>query len=173
MVTWHHALELSMRLPMPAEEFRRQLRMEARQWLEEGIVDSDQYAQLAQRYDWDALARPSRHRALGIFVGLGTVLLGVGIAALVLANWQAMSRSFKIFMLVCLLVGVNWVGFALWRWSQEHIHHREGWQTSLGQSLLVAGSLVLGMDMVLVGQLFHSRRSLAELFLIWGVGGFG
>ena len=64
---------------MASEKFRYQLRQEAQQWQEEGLIDPNLYAQLATRYQLDELDSNSRDRFIFIVLGVGFILLGLGV----------------------------------------------------------------------------------------------
>lgn len=151
---------------MVSDEFRSQLRQEAQQWREDGLIDADQYQQLSQRYQFEDLERVARDRFVAIVIGLGSLLLGLGLVTLVASNWQTWSRELKSGLLLALFFGVNTAGFYLWSRSPED---GSGSQR-LGRGLLLLGTLVLGANMALMAQMFHQSRPLYELWLAWGIG---
>lgn len=150
---------------MVPEKFRRLLRQEAEKWWAEGLIDVSIYEQLAERYQFQSLERDASHRFIAILMGLGSVLLGLAAITFVAANWQAWSRPVKVVLLLSLLIGVNAVGFYLWRRPTS----MKG-QQRLGQGLLLLGALLLGANMALMSQMFHQSGNSYELFLVWGLG---
>lgn len=149
---------------MPSDKFSRQLRQEAEQWRNEGIITASIYEQLAQRYQFSNIETAARNRFVVILIGLGSLLLGLAIITFVAANWQAWSRQLKVILLLSVFVGINTAGFYLWR------HPTEGWQKRLGRGLLLLGALILGSNMALMSQLFHQSGLLYQLLLVWGLG---
>lgn len=152
---------------MVSDKFRRQLRQEAERWRTEGLVSSDQFQQIAQRYQFDALDLMARDRFVAILIGLGSVLLGLGVITFVAANWQDIPRLVRMLLLLGLLIGVNAAGFYLWRLPSTPITE---WRSRLGQGLLLLGGLILGANLALMGQLFHIDGSTYALVLTWGFG---
>jgi uncharacterized membrane protein len=150
---------------MVTEQFRRQLRHEAEQWWKEGLIDADLYEQLAQRYQLQALEREASHRFIAILMGLGSILLGLAAITFVAANWQVWSRPVKLVLLLSLFIGINAIGFYLWRRPSA----LKG-QQRLGHGLLLLGALLLGANLALLSQMFHQSGNAYELFLIWGLG---
>jgi len=148
---------------MVSDKFRRQLRQEAELWEAEGLINSDLYEQLTQRYQFNALESAARNRFVMVLMGLGSILIGLGIITLVASNWQDLSRETKVTLLLSLFIGVNIAGFYLWR-------QRDGGKQRLGHGLLILGALILGANMALMGQMFHIGGSLYQLLLAWGVG---
>jgi uncharacterized membrane protein len=148
---------------MVSEKFRHQLRREAQQWQSEGLIDPELYEQLAQRYQFAALEQVAQNRWVIIFIGLGSILMGLAAITFVAANWQVWSRWLKVALLLSLFVGVNALGFYLARQS------RQGWQSRLGKGLLLLGALLLGANLALMSQLFHQSGPVSQLYLLWGL----
>ncbi|MBD3881674.1 DUF2157 domain-containing protein [Phormidium tenue FACHB-886] len=149
---------------MVTEKFRRQLRQESEQWWAEGLIDAELYQHLSDRYQFSRLEADASNRFIVTLMGLGSVLLGLAAITFVAANWQAWSRDFKLLLLISLFIGINAVGFYMWRLPSQR-----GYQ-KLGHSLLLLGALVLGANLGLTSQMFHHSGSFAELLLVWGLG---
>ncbi len=147
-----------------SDKFRRQLRQEVEQWHNEGLIDQAVYEQLCDRYKFNDLEASASNRFILILLGLGSILLGLGLITFVAANWQAWARELKVTLLLSGFIGINTVGFYLWRRSNQR------WQRSLGQALLLLGALALGANMALMSQLFHQSGQVYQLYLIWGLG---
>ncbi|MGG6294688.1 DUF2157 domain-containing protein [Leptolyngbya sp. AN02str] len=155
---------------MVSDQFRRQLRQEAQQWQVDGLISPDQYARLAENYQLDSLDVQSRDRFIVILIGLGSLLLGLGVITFVAANWQAISREFKMILLISLFFATSIIGYWLWQMPSTLYGGRQRWQNRLGQGLLLLGGLLLGANLALGGQLYHRSGSPYELCLMWGLG---
>ena len=145
-----------------SEKFRYQLRQEAQQWQEEGLIDSEIYQQLASRYQLNELDSTSGDRFVSIVLGVGFVLLGLGVITFVAANWQTWSRSLKVILLLSLFIATNCGGFYCWKSPDAR-------QSRLGQGLLLFGALTLGANIGLMSQMFHQTGSVCVLYLVWGL----
>jgi len=148
---------------MASEKFRYQLRQEAQQWQEEGLIDPDLYGQLVTRYQLGELDSASRDRFIFIVLGVGFILLGLGVITFVAANWQTWSRSLKVVLLLSLFIATNCAGFYFWKSSDNR-------QSRLGQGLLLFGALTMGANIGLLSQMFHQTGSAYVLYLVWGLG---
>ena len=148
---------------MASEKFRYQLRQEAQQWRDEGLISPETYEQLATRYRLQELDSASRDRFILIVLGLGFILLGLGVITFVAANWQTWSRPIQVLLLLGLFMGTNCTGFYLWRSPDQR-------QSRLGQGLLLLGALSLGANLGLMSQMFHQTGAAYTLYLIWGLG---
>ncbi len=151
---------------MVSEKFRRQLRQEATQWQSESLISPELFHQLADRYDFDTLETSARDRFIAILVSIGGILLGIGIITFVAANWQAIPRFLKVILLLSVLITVNTIGFYLWRSPTS----TSEWRNRLGQGLLICGTLALGANLALMGQIFHQSGTAFGFFLLWGIG---
>ncbi len=98
-----------------------------------------------------------------LLVGFGCVMIGIGVLTFVAANWQQLAREWRVAVLLSAFITVNFLGFYLWR-------EPEGGKQRLGQGLLLLGALILGGNMALMGQMFHVRGELFQLFIAWSVG---
>ncbi len=146
-------------------KFRRQLRKEAEQWWQEGVITVDIYEQLSERYKFREIEPDAQNQFVAILLGLGGILLGLGLITFVAANWQVWSRSFRVCLLMALFVGVNAAGFYLWRRPVN----KKGLQR-LGHALLLTGALSLGANMALMSQMFHQSGPAYGLYFFWGIG---
>ncbi|MEK0186527.1 MAG: DUF2157 domain-containing protein, partial [Oscillatoriales cyanobacterium] len=81
---------------MISDQFRRELRSQAKLWQAEGLIDTSLYQQLADRYQFHTLESASRNRFLGILISLGSILLALGVITFVAANWQVWSREARV-----------------------------------------------------------------------------
>ena len=148
---------------MTTDKFRSQLRQEAEVWRTEGIINDSQHEQLAQRYQFNTLDTSSRNLFVMVLIGLGCILIGLGIITYVASNWQELSKSFKVLLLLSLFVSVNTTGFYIWRKLRESSQR-------LGNGLLILGALILGANMALMGQIYQVNNPFYELMLAWGIG---
>lgn len=150
---------------MSRENFRRELRTESERWWREGLIDSDLYQQLAERYQFADIEAATGNRFISIVIGLGGVLLGLGAITLVAANWQDWSRTLRVIIIFSAFLAVNGTGFYLWRRPKS----RPGFQ-KLGLGLLLTGALIMGANLGLMSQLFHQSGAVSSLYLVWGLG---
>ena len=148
---------------MTTDKFRSQLRQEAELWRAEGIINDSQHQQLSQRYQFNNLDTSSRNQFVTVLIGIGSILIGLGVITFVAANWQDLPKTAKVLLLLSLLIIVNATGFYFWRKLSSSPQR-------LGNGLLILGALILGANIGLMGQLFHSTNPFYELLLAWGIG---
>jgi len=147
---------------LATEKFRQELRKEAQDWEAEGLIDSEAYQKLADRYQFNELETASRDRFVMILLGLGSTLLGLAIITFVAANWQAWPNTVKLILLSSLFLVINIVGFNLSRQS--------GAKSRLGNGLLLLGAFVFGANLAFMSQVFHQTGPVYKLYLVWALG---
>jgi len=150
---------------MATDKFRRQLQKEARLWQNEGLISSECYDQLADRYQFANLETVARNRFAIVLILIGSLLMGLGVITFVAANWQDWGRNIRVVLLLLVFVTLNVSGFYVWQRSAQ-----QSWQSMLGRGLLLAGSLSLGANMALMAQMFHISGAEYKLYLTWGFG---
>lgn len=150
---------------MSTEKFRQELRDESAQWRQEGLINTELYEHLRQRYQLDQIESGSSSRFIAVLLGLGGILLGLGAITLVAANWQAWSRLLRVAVIFSAFLGVNAAGFYVWQRTE-----RQAGLARLGNGLLLAGALLMGANIGLMSQMFHQSGSVNGLYLVWGLG---
>lgn len=150
---------------MASDAFRRELQREALRWRSEGFISDEQFQRLAQEYEFEAIEIAARDRFIMILLGLGSVLVGIGAITFVAANWQALSQVAKAGMMFLAMMVCNLGGFALINRSILNDRWRR-----LGQALLLLGSLLLGANIALMGQIVHTSGTRYELCAAWAIG---
>ena len=148
---------------MASDKFRQQLKHELEIWRREGIIQDIQYDQLIQRYQLNTPDTSSRDLFITVLIGLGSILIGLGIITFVAANWQELSRTFKVVLLLSLFVTVTIAGFYFWKRGSQPSQR-------IGNALLILSSLILGANMALMGQIYHINEPYYKLMLAWGIG---
>lgn len=106
--------------------------------------------------------RETAHKTtIGILVTIGAVLVGAGLFSFIAANWQGLSKSFKIILILGSIVGVNALAWYL----------KEKYQLlKTAQALFFLGVLIYGGGIFLVGQIFNFRANWPDGFILWMIG---
>ena len=89
---------------MVSDKFRRQLQQEADLWQAEGLIHTDLYEQLSERYQFNALDTSAHNGFITVLMGLGSILIGLGVIIFVAANWQELPREGKVTLLLSLFM---------------------------------------------------------------------
>lgn len=150
---------------MASDAFCRELQQEAQRWCEEGLISPAQFQELAQQYQFKRLETAARDRFVMILLGLGSLLVGIGAITFVAANWQALPQMVKVGLLFTAMILANLSGLLLVNQDDPNTRRQR-----LGQSLLLLGSLLLGANLALMGQVVHASGTRYELCATWALG---
>jgi uncharacterized membrane protein len=105
----------------------------------------------------------ARGRGIGLpgaLAILAAVLIGFAVMSFVAANWQDMSRVFRL----GLLTGLLWAAYGL-----AAAMFRRGLDT-FGHAAVLAGCAIFGADIMLVSQMYHMDGNAPDVVLVWAAG---
>ena len=153
--------------------FQQKLHEEAGHWRDEGIISSSQYDQIVKRHKLKTSEEFTRDAFSVIAIVIGSLLLGLGLMTLVGANWQSWSREVKFILLMSLFLSTAITGFLTWKEPKLATNQDKKIQEGkrvIGEGLLILSAFILGVNLMLMGQIFNISGSTSELFLAWGFG---
>lgn len=142
--------------------FRERLRGELAEWEAEGLVTREQAGALEARYALGELSRERAGRLLATIYTIGAILVGCGVISFVAANWQALPKLVRAALVLAAMLGAHAGGYWLWR--------VRGTREGLGHALVTLGTLLLGANLALMGQIFHIQGSPDAALGAWAVG---
>lgn len=142
--------------------FRTTLRRELDDWVNEGVVDSDQSAEISKRYGLDDVAGRSGGLLVQALYLIGAFLIGGGAISFVASRWDEIPVPWRMALLVGTLLACQIAGFYLWKLS--------GSRKRLGEALIVLGTLVFGANVILIAEMFHLTGEPHGFFGIWALG---
>ncbi len=142
--------------------FRRVLPAELSVWLKDGIISEEQGMVISRRYDLDKLREESQATLINAIFIFGAVLIAGGVVAFVAAHWEGIPRFWKLFLIISIMLAVDWAGFYFWK--------IRGNLPRLGHALVLLGSLIFGANIALIAQIFHLTADFYHGFLIWTIG---
>lgn len=135
----------------------RWLAQEIETWRNEGVVDAATAARLRARYAGAVAAETPWGRI--IFGSLGALLVGLGIIALLAANWGDLGRTTRAviaFVPLVVCAGLYLAGY------------RRGWQArAFLEPLGIFWSLAIGAGMALTAQTYHLTDDPEQFTLVW------
>lgn len=138
----------------PAFAYRRRLRRDLPRWQAEGWVDEAGARAILADADARGLALAP---ALGM---LGAVLIGFAAMSFVAANWQAMPKLLRLFILLAALWAAYGGAGALF--ARGH--------AALGHAGVVLGSALFGANIMLIAQMYHMEGNPPDAVLTWALG---
>jgi uncharacterized membrane protein len=133
------------------------LKREMAAWEREGVVDAAVTARLRERYELAAANATPWGRL--IFGSLGALLVGLGIIALLAANWGDLGRRARTliaFMPLCACATLVVAGY------------RRGWRSrAFLEPLGLFWGLAIGTGLALIGQTYHVPQDPETFVLVW------
>jgi uncharacterized membrane protein len=100
-------------------------------------------------------------KTINIIVTIGAILIGAGIFSLIASNWQEMTRSTKVIViLISMLISYS-VGWYLKEKSNL---------PKTGQALILLGAIIYGAGIFLIAQMFNIRANWPDGFILWMIG---
>jgi len=152
-----------MSSPEKSEKALMSLDKETKKWLREGIISQEQANSIIARYQISAPERKSqkKSRLVKILAIFGSLLVGIGVILFIAANW----RNIPDFVYALLLIASTAFTYYLgWYLKYKKANH-----PSIGDALIVLGSLLFGASLILIGQIYHIRMEFSNYLLIWSL----
>lgn len=115
------------------------------------------------------VTQPEKHedlqkKVITLFVTFGAILVGAGIFSFVASNWQELSKSAKVILLISAMIGFYIFGYYL---------KEERKLEKTGEAVILLGSIAFGASIFLIAQIFNIRADWPEGFVIWFLGAIG
>ena len=146
--------------PIPPPRVRAWLRAALDEWVRDGLVTPQTARAISERHGLDSPGRGAGPLLAAVLLGIGGLLIGGGVMALVAANWQEIPSVAKISGLFVLLLGLHAAAYQMLRSGRER----------LGHGLLLAACVVYGGGIGLMAQVFHISSSTGLAWLLWSAG---
>lgn len=126
------------------------LRREVGEWTREALIQKDQAGWILARYGLMETETPrslKRVPMIRIIAALGAVLVGIGVLLVMGANWEEIPRFGRLVLLMFATGGCYFTGYAL--------AHGRGKQPAVGTALLLLGSMIWGVSILLIFQMYY------------------
>ncbi|MCA9393424.1 MAG: DUF2157 domain-containing protein [Candidatus Omnitrophica bacterium] len=131
------------------------------QWQAQGVVSAPQ----ADRMRGDAREfhrENSSRKLITVFSTIGALLLGIGAFLFMASNWTAFSSVTKVILMLGVTGAVYYGGYSL-RYERKDY-------PLVGNALLFLGSLLFGVTVFLIAQIYHVNANSHWLVLTWILG---
>ena len=149
---------------MAQDEFASRLSEEARQWEADGIITAEQAEAIRNRYPSDspeAGGSAIGNRVVSVIAIMGAALIGLGIIALIAANWSEIPKYAKLAMMVVGTPAIYVIGW--------FVGYRFGYPR-IGTAILLLGAIAFGASIHLVAQTYHVPVNHPNLLPLWFLG---
>ncbi len=136
--------------------YLRQLKRDLNHWIELGLVDQAN----AEAILASAGSTRGGHSLAGTLTNLGVILLGFAALSFVAANFWAIP---KLVQLTILLLSM-WLSFGAAAWLLDRD------RTGYGHAALLLGIALFGVNIMMIGQIYHISAHWPDGILTWGLG---
>lgn len=134
----------------------RQLKQDLETWIEKGLIPEDSREAILASV---GAGRGTRSFEVTLII-FGVILVGLGALSFVGANWAAMSKAARLFV----LFGGMWLAYAIAVWFA--MQGRE-W---VAQAFVLLGVLMFGTNIWFVAQTYNINAHYPDGTLLWGMG---
>lgn len=148
---------------MNNKQFYKRLEEKIPHWQAQGWLDEIASQEILKDVQFDAKSiTTDKSHKLSLILGImGVMLLSAGAISFFAANWQGMSKLFKLSLLFSSMTGAYLA--AAWALTEQRY-------PALGQSFLLLGVLLFGNNIILIAQIYHIDSHYPNGILLWTVG---
>lgn len=125
-------------------------------WQKKGLLGPKKAKELRK-----SLEEGIPHRAVGLFSTIGAILIGLGVILFVASNWEEMTPTLKVVILMTGMIATGVAGYIL-------AFEREYEKT--GMALLFVNVFLFGASIFLIGQIYHLPLDFWWGALLWFIG---
>jgi uncharacterized membrane protein len=123
-------------------------------WVQEGIINDTQARAIRQRYPSGEQAGTWGRIAFAV---AGAILIGLGVILLFAYNWDKMHKFAKLGVVFLALISAHAAALAVKRPAARETLH-------------VLGTMLFGVGIWLVAQVYHINEHYPNALLVWGIG---
>jgi uncharacterized membrane protein len=134
----------------------RQLRQDLETWIKKGLVPEESREEILASVGAGSSAR----RLDVIFAIFGVILIGAGAMSFVAANWAAMDKLARLFV----LFGGMWAAYGIAIWFAG------SGRAAIGQAFVLLGIILFGVNIYYVAQTYNINAHYPDGMLLWGLG---
>lgn len=144
---------------MVSKGWIKKLSEETKQWVNDGLLTSDQQAKIMGRYS----GRMEYRRLINTITTLGSILIGLGIILFVASNWDKIGRPAKISLIFAVITLFHLASYYFRYIKKEYV--------GLAEGFTLIGAFSYGAGIWLIAQIYqiHYNFSAGILFWIFGI----
>lgn len=109
----------------------------------------------------DEEKKDTSKKTIHIIVTIGAILVGLGIFSFIATNWLTMTKPIKIRIIIVSMIVSYGAGWYL----KEKLELQK-----TGDALILLGSIIYGVGIFLVAQMFNIRANWPDGFILWMIG---
>ena len=139
---------------------KRDLAKESGEWVEAGIISTQQAEAICARYGLDYHKLTDYSLGYTVLIGLGYLFIGLAVITLLSANWDDIPRGLRMSGLVALTLSTHLLALKKFTDGQQ----------SQATGLFLLGCLFYGATIMLIAQIYHIDEHYPDGILWWALG---
>lgn len=141
--------------------FLTRLTAEVQEWQGRGLISPEQGGAILGGYQAMSSGQKARNRLVAILAVLGALLVGLGVILFFASNWDELSKTVKLALMLTVVPVVYGVGYWLRYRNNRQI---------VGAAVIFLGTLTYGAAIHLVAQAYHVPVNDPSLVAFWFLG---
>lgn len=129
------------------------IKKEVNMYAEKDIINEEQKEKILNLYEIDEM------NFVKLILMVGSILIGLGVLSFIASNWQAISKSFKLIIILFGMIATYVSGYLI----QDKYF-------KTGRSLIYISTFIYGAGIFLIDQMFNLDTYISNSFLIWLIG---
>lgn len=126
---------------------------EVNMYAEKNIINEEQKGKILNLYEVDEM------NFVKLILMVGSILIGLGVLSFIASNWQAISRPFKLVIILSGMISTYVSGYLI----QDRYF-------KTGRSLIYISAFIYGAGIFLIDQMFNLNTHISNSFLVWLIG---
>jgi uncharacterized membrane protein len=139
---------------------KHELANEITSWVNQDIISTQQAESICKQYGIDYNNQSRHSYAHSALIALGYLFFGLAVITLIGANWENISRGFRMGSLISITVAINLLG--LYQFRKDKIAASIRW--------IFLGSLLYGASIMLIAQIYHIDEHYPNGIFYWAIG---
>jgi len=142
------------------------LRSQLPQWVKEKLISQNQALAIEKYHNENFSAQPSQNMARTIFSSIGAVLFSLGVILFFAYTWQDMHRFLKLALIFSAIISAH-AGALYFSKRTNDLPNKNH---SVSEGLTLLGTMLFGVGLWLVSQIYHINEHYPNFFMAWGIG---
>ncbi len=140
--------------------FKRDLVHEAHEWVDDGLIQTEQAEQILARYGTSLADKREHSTGYWVLSSIAALFIGLAVILVVSRNWDEIPRWLRMSTLIGLTGITQAIG--VWRYHRGHC--------ASARILLFLGSLFFGASIFLIAQIYHLGEHFPDGIFYWALG---
>jgi len=139
---------------------KHDLAKEARTWVDENLISTEQAASICSRYGIDYHNHSTHSYGYYVLISLGYLFIGLSLITIIGANWEDIPRAIRMTGLLTITLFANLAG--IYNYKYDRVNPAIG--------LFFLGAIFYGASIILIAQIYHIGEHYPDGVFWWAMG---